>query len=396
MEVREANAAYQVAPAYKQTEVGLIPADWEVKRLGDIAVVRDGTHQTPRYVSNGVPFYSVEQVTSGDFTNTKFISDEEHKFLTRTYKIEKNDILMTRIGSIGECKLIDWDADASFYVSLALLKVKGASPAYVAQYSNSSAFKTEVELHSLQSAIPKKINLGPISEVKVAFPSEIKEQERIASVLGDADALIEALEELLAKKRQIKQGAMQELLTGHRRLPGFASKWQPKKLDALCQMKSGEGITSEKIDDFSDYRCFGGNGLRGFTKTFTHSGTYALIGRQGALCGNVLIASGEFFASEHAIVVTPNRETDIHWLAFVLTRMNLNQYTESSAQPGLSVTKLLLLECVVPEKAEQTAIATVLADMDADIAALEAKLAKARELKQGMMQQLLTGRIRLV
>ena len=114
----------ELKQGYKQTDIGLIPIDWEVKTLGEIAVVRDGTHQTPTYVDYGVPFYSVESVTNNNFTNTKFITEEAHKILTKTFKIEKGDILMTRIGSIGDCKLIDWDVNASFYVSLALLKIK--------------------------------------------------------------------------------------------------------------------------------------------------------------------------------------------------------------------------------------------------------------------------------
>jgi type I restriction enzyme, S subunit len=192
---------------------------WEVKRLGDMAEIRDGTHQTPRYVESGIPFYSVENVTSGDFTNTKFISEAEHNFLTKSFKIEKGDILMTRIGSIGDCKLIDWEVNASFYVSLALLKIrKGYSPAFICQYSNTVAFKREIEIHSLQSAIPKKINLGPISYVRINLPADLNEQAAIAAVLSDMDAEIAAVEAKLDKARDMKQGMMQELLTGRIRL----------------------------------------------------------------------------------------------------------------------------------------------------------------------------------
>jgi type I restriction enzyme S subunit len=106
---------------------------------------------------------------------------------------------------------------------------------------------------------------------------------------------------------------------------------------------------------------------------------------------------GTFFASEHAIVVTAFAQTDIRWLTCVLAEMRLNQYSESSAQPGLSVAKVLNLELAVPPtKAEQTAIAEVLSDLDAELAALEQRRAKTRALKQGMMQELLTGRVRLV
>jgi len=184
----------------------------------DVATIKDGTHQTPKYVPCGIPFFSVEHVTSGDFKNTKFISEQEHRFLTRSFKIEKGDILMTRIGSIGDCKLIDWEVDASFYVSLALLKIHpGYSAEYIAHYSKSASFQKEVELHSLQSAIPKKINLGPISNVRIELPP-LPEQTAIAAVLSEMDAELAALEQRREKTRALKQAMMQELLTGRTRL----------------------------------------------------------------------------------------------------------------------------------------------------------------------------------
>jgi type I restriction enzyme S subunit len=192
--------------------------DWEVKKLGEIAEVRDGTHQTPTYVDSGVPFYSVESVTNNNFTKTKFITKEAHLILTKNFKIEKGDILMTRIGSIGDCKLVDWDVDASFYVSLALLKIKkDVSASFICHYSKSENFKKEADINSLQSAIPKKINLGPISNIKIELPS-LAEQTRIATILSDMDTELEGLENTLGKARQIKQGMMQELLTGRVRL----------------------------------------------------------------------------------------------------------------------------------------------------------------------------------
>lgn len=191
---------------------------WEVKKLGEIAEVRDGTHQTPTYVKSGIPFYSVESVTNDDFKNTKYITEEAHKLLTKTFKIEKGDILMTRIGSIGDCKLIDWDVNASFYVSLALLKIKsGYSAEYIYHFSKTAYFKKEADINSLQSAIPKKINLGPISNIKIQMP-DYDEQTRIATILSDMDAEIQTLETKLEKYRKIKLGMMQNLLTGKIRL----------------------------------------------------------------------------------------------------------------------------------------------------------------------------------
>jgi type I restriction enzyme S subunit len=200
------------------SDTGKPKEGWEVKTLGEIADVRDGTHQTPTYVETGVPFFSVESITNNDFKNTKYITKEAHKLLTKTFRIEKGDILMTRIGSIGDCKFVDWEVNASFYVSLALLKIKsGYSSNYICHYSKTSSFKKETDINSLQSAIPRKINLGPISNIKIEMP-DYKEQTRIATILSDMDNEIETLEKKLAKYKQIKQGLMQNLLTGKIRL----------------------------------------------------------------------------------------------------------------------------------------------------------------------------------
>ena len=126
---------------------------------------------------------------------------------------------MTRIGSIGVCKYVDWEVNASFYVSLALLKInKNYSARFICHYSHCEFFKKELELNSLQFAYPQKINLGQISKVKLIIPADIEEQTRIAQILSDMDAEIEKLEQQLAKQKMLKQGMMQVLLTGKIRL----------------------------------------------------------------------------------------------------------------------------------------------------------------------------------
>ena len=172
--------------------------------------------------------------------------------------------------------------------------------------------------------------------------------------------------------------------------------WSRRPISTVAHMKSGLGITSANIDESGRHPCYGGNGLRGYTGTYTHEGEFVLIGRQGALCGNVSRASGKFFASEHAVVCTPHHRVDTRWLGAALERMNLNQYSESSAQPGLSVRKIEKLPLLVPPASEQEAIGTILADIDGLLADLDALLEKKRGLKTGAMQRLLTGRQRLV
>ncbi len=192
---------------------------WAKTRLAEVCrSIVDGTHFTPSYVDSGVPFYSVETLTSDDFVNTKFISYADHIVLSKRCKLEKGDILLTRIGSIGDTKLIDWEVDASIYVSLALLKLNESVDArYLFCYSKSAQFVMDIEARSLMNASPKKINMGQIGEVPILLPS-LGEQAAIATILMEMDTEIAALEAKLFKACQLKQGLMQELLTGRIRL----------------------------------------------------------------------------------------------------------------------------------------------------------------------------------
>lgn len=193
--------------------------EWRVSNLGELCIIKDGTHQTPKYVDNGIPFFSVENVTNNNFKRVKYITSEDHNILTKNYRIEKGDVLMTRIGSIGICKYIDWDVNASFYVSLALLKFKEPSLAkFLTFYSMTERFIKDIESKSLQFASPKKINLGNISSVRIEYPTSKEEMEAITIILSSMDKEIESLEGKKAKYEQIKQGMMQQLLTGKIRL----------------------------------------------------------------------------------------------------------------------------------------------------------------------------------
>jgi len=174
------------------------------------------------------------------------------------------------------------------------------------------------------------------------------------------------------------------------------SDWEVKRLEDACShFKSGFGITSEQIFDKEMYPVYGGNGLRGFTDKFTHDGNYLLIGRQGALCGNIQRVSDKVYISEHAIAVQTNSNNDIDFLAYKLEYKNLNRLSESSAQPGLAVEKLLRLKIELPPLPEQTAIAQLLSTWDNAITKTQALIAQKEQRKKWLMQNLLTGKMRL-
>ncbi len=192
--------------------------EWEHIELGKLTKVYDGTHSTPKYVSAGIPFYSVENISKEDFENTKFISKEVFEKENKRVKLEENDILMTRIGDIGTPKLLSWKVNASFYVSLALIKKSERffSP-YMEQFIKTEFFQKELFKRTIHVAFPKKINLGEIGDCIIKLPS-LKEQKKIACVLSNADKEIALLKQELNELQDQKRGLMQQLLTGEIRV----------------------------------------------------------------------------------------------------------------------------------------------------------------------------------
>lgn len=257
-----------------------------------------------------------------------------------------------------------------------------------------------------------EISKGDLCKLKLRIPKENNIQKEVAHILTTCDNVIEQTQSAIAKYKAIKQGMLHDLFTrgldanGHlnptyqnapelykeSELGMIPKEWEVKRLGDIATMKSGDGITSKFITDSGDYPVYGGNGLRGYTTTFTHEGDYVLIGRQGALCGNITRVSNKFFASEHAVVVTVNKDIDVDWLSQKLDAMNLNQYSEASAQPGLAVAKILRLFITKPEHHEQNEIGKRLLALDNKMNAEETLLQKYQSIKRGLMGDLLGGK----
>lgn len=176
---------------------------------------------------------------------------------------------------------------------------------------------------------------------------------------------------------------------------GIFPAWSEKTLAELTDVfKSGQGITSNRIRAEGEYPVYGGNGLRGYAEEFTHDGYYALIGRQGALCGNINTVDGKTFISEHAIAVKAKQDSSTQWLAIKLELMNLNRLSESSAQPGLAVNKLLKLKVNSPCIEEQEKIAAFIGAIDQKISLLTKKHELLIQYKKGVMQKIFNQEIR--
>ncbi len=173
--------------------------------------------------------------------------------------------------------------------------------------------------------------------------------------------------------------------------------WEVKRLKFISDFKSGNGITANLIKNDGEYAVYGGNGLRGYTSSYTHEGSYVLIGRQGALCGNINYADGKFWASEHAVVATSVSAYNLFWFGESLRTMNLNQYSQSAAQPGLSVDHIKNFFIPVPSPNEQDVIAAYLdhetTKIDQTISNIENQIDLLQEYRTTLISEVVTGKI---
>ena len=218
---------------------------------------------------------------------------------------------------------------------------------------------------------------------------DVSEQEKIAQLFCTLDHRIEKQQQMVDNLKKYKRGAIAYILSGKSKEFSSASSWIQKTLDDLCsEFRSGRNISSTLIHETGDYPVYGGNGIRGYCDQYSHEGEYVVIGRQGALCGNVRIIQGQNYLSEHAIAVRANADNDTRFLLYLLDFMKLGQYSDQGAQPGLAVNKLLRLKCTVPDKKTQSKIASFLLRLDSQISHQKKMLFVLADQRKAFLQQL--------
>lgn len=401
-------------PGYKQTEVGVIPRAWDVvtvKQLVEEEALEkplDGNHgnihpKSSDYVDYGIPFVMANNFANGEVSleSCKFITKERADKLQKGFSVT-GDVLLTHKGTVGSTAIVG--ALSTDYIMLTpqvtYYRVKDPnrlSNFYLRQYFDSSRFQS---LFASLAGGGTRAYLGIVKQLELPIVRPpLPEQRAIATVLSDVDALLGGLDRLIAKKRDLKQAAMQQLLMGKTRLPGFNGEWEEKALGEIAIISKGVQLhSSETNPDGHIPHYNGGMQPSSLTVRFNTPANTIAISEGGNSCGFVQFITEPFWCGGHCYAVVP-KSVDNGFLFHALKGQQsaIMGLRVGSGLPNVQKTALGLFKLKFPKNPiEQTAIADVLSDMDAELSDLENRLKKTRFLKQAMMQELLTGKTRLV
>ena len=412
----------EVKTGFKQTDVGVIPNDWGVKKLGTLGRVIRGASPRPqgdkRYYGGNIPRLMVEDVTrDGKFVTPQvdFLTEEGAK---RSRPCKRGTLTIVCSGTVGIPSFLEVDA-CIHDGFLALVDInKQISDDYL--YHELSMVRNRFENSATHGGVFTNLTTDILSEFQVPFPPTKDEQRAIAATLSDVDALLAVIDAIISKKRLVKQGATQELLTGNRRLLGFNGEWEEKKLGDFTEIFKGNGLSKGKIVENGKRKCILYGELftsykRIITEVFSSTdadvgvvsmkgdvlmpGSTTTIGIDLAIASALMLPDIALGGDVNIIRGKKKTQYSPEFLANYITYVSRNSIAEISQ--GITIYHLYgrdlkKLSVKLPRIEEQQAIVEILTDMDAEISSLEQQREKTRLLKQGMMQELLTGRIRLI
>jgi type I restriction enzyme S subunit len=418
----------EVRAGYKKTEVGVIPEDWCVTSIGELKpFVTSGSRGWARYYANyGRLFIRITNMSRAsiclDLDDSKYVDVPPNESEIIRTQLHERDVLISITADIGLVGYIDAFVPQPSYINQHIALVRFAPAKTCSQYmayflTSESAQKRFREL--TDQGAKAGMSLLTVQKVILAQPA-LSEQNAISDALRDIDALLSLQERLITKKRDLKQAAMQQLLTGKTRLPGFSSEWEVKTLDEVCE-KIQDGTHFSPKPGGNDYLYVTSKNIRFGTLDIStaerisaaeHAKIYGrcdvrrgdlLLTKDGANTGNAALnVLDEPFSllSSVALLRFDNRRysTGFFLYQFLSTygQAQIKEMMSGNAITRLTLVKIRALRFAVASLEEQVAIAAVLTDMDAELAALEQRLAKTRDLKRAMMQELLTGKTRLL
>ena len=394
-----------VRPGYKVTEVGIIPEDWDDVRIGELRpfITSGSRGWAPFYSERGSLFVRITNLSRDtiyiDLADSKFVRLPPGLSECDRTQLRLGDVLISITADIGIIGYVDSRIPSSAFINqhIALIrfdssKVNGKFVSYfLASENPQKRFRA-----STDTGAKAGMNLSTVQAIRIALPS-LSEQRAIASALSDVDALLAGLDRLLAKKRDLKQAAMQQLLTGKKRLGRFKGEWEVKKLGDVVEFEKGQLITEGDAVPGAIPVIAGGKKPAYFHNRSNRTGKTITISASGASAGYVAFFNEPIFASD-CMTISESKDYSIKFVYFQLQWKQSTIYKAQTggAQPHVHAADISPIEVIWPALAEQTVIASILSDMDAEISVLEARRDKNHALKQGMMQELLAGRIRLV
>ena len=373
---------------------------WKIKKLKEIcAKITDGTHQTPKYFDEGVIFLSSKNVTSGkiDWDNIKYIDEKQHLEMHKRVAPRVGDILLAKNGTTGVAAMVDRDVVFDIYVSLAHIRVlEEVTPEFMLYFINSPIAKKQFNKRLKGSGVPN-LHLEEIREVEILLPP-LSEQQRIVAIL---DEVFEAIAKAKANAEQNLKNA-KELFESYLQKV-FETKgegWEEKNFEDCFKLKSGDGLTSKNMSENGEYPVFGGNGIAGLHNNFNLSGSNIIIGRVGALCGNVRHITENIWLTDNAFkVVGLKFDYDHSFLTYLLNYKNLRSFARQAAQPVISNSSLKNVALEFPKSLkEQQNIAQKLDVLLLETKKLEAiyqqKINDLEELKKSVLQKAFAGELK--
>ena len=388
----------ELKPGYKQTEVGVIPEDWEVKALKEISpkqsvglVINPSTYFDP---NESIPMLVGSSVTENriDAEAANRISAASNFKLVAS-RLTQGDLVTVRVGDPGVTAVVPPELDQCNCASMMIVRQdRSFNSHWLCSTMNSRHGRQQVENVQYGTA-QKQFNIKDAVNFVYAVPP-LQEQNEIAMVLGEVELLIMNLEQVITKKRNIKQASMQELLTGKRRLPGFEGEWKVKRLGDVLSICHGKNQRDVEVAD-GPYPILATGGQIGTSIRPLHSKPSVLIGRKGTI-NKPQYMDTPFWTVDTLFYSAMKEDNSARFFYYLFCTIDWMRFNEASGVPSLNARTIESVEVGCPDTQEQDAIASVLSELDAELAALEARKDKAQMLKQGMMQQLLTGKIRLI
>ena len=401
----------ELMPGYKQTEVGVIPDDWETKTLLELAEGKKELFDDGDWIeAEHITTKGVRLIQTGNIGIGKFIEKDERKYIyeasfvsLRCKELKQGDLLICRLAEpagrscvledIGEGKVV-----TSVDVTIFRPPSEMADRSFLTQvFSTSEWFKSVNDRSG--GTTHKRISRGALGRLKVQIPP-LLEQRAIAKSLLDVDALLATLDQVIAKKRDLKQAAMQQLLTGEIRLPGFSGEWEVKCLGEIAHIKTGSRNNEDKVED-GQYPFFVRSEFVERINSYSHDCEAILVPGEGRIGDIFHYINGRFDVHQRVYVIT--KFSPFIFGRFVHFYLSKNfgawamQNTVKATVDSLRLPTFLTFKMRMPPTLdEQIAIANALSDIDAELSTLETRRDKTTNIKQAMMQELLTGKTRLV